>query len=332
MTHETQATGLDRRAALRMLASMAAAGAAPSTFAQARLPRTTGRLVVPFPPGGPSDTLARIVADGLQKQLGATFVVDNKPGATGNIGAAEAARAAPDGMTLLITNTSLVMNPFLFTKTKVVDPFKELSAVSALGTTTFAFVVNTAATPETSLKDWAERMRRKTQVSYGSFGVGSTNHLYAHDLGAKLQLPFLHVPYKGDAPAVQDLLGGQIDCAFFSIVSASRAGDRLKALAVTGEERSAQFPNVPTLKELGIAGFEQGGWLGLLAPAGTPVETRRLIAKATTDTLATPEAREKLAASGITLFGTTPERFDDMIRSESVRLAARIKASGATLD
>ncbi len=332
MTHPKRSS---RREVLALMAGAAGSAALPG-FAQAqaqtRLPKATGRLVVPFPPGGPSDILARIVADGLQRHLGATFVVDNKPGATGNIGAADAARAAPDGMTLLITNTSLVMNPFLFTKTKVVDPFKDLSAVSALGTTTFAFVVNAAATPETTLKDWAERMRRKGQVSYGSFGIGSTNHLYAHDLGTRLSLPFLHVPYKGDAPAVQDLLGGQIDSAFFSIASASRAGDRLKALAVTGEERSAQFPNVPTLKELGIAGFEQGGWLGLLAPAGTPLETRRLLARATADTLATPEAREKLAASGITLFGTTPERFDDMIKSESVRLAARIKASGATLD
>ena len=320
-----------RRKVLALMAAAGAGSAALPAFAQGRLPRTTGRLVVPFPPGGPSDILARIVADGLQRQLGATYVVDNKPGATGNLGAADAARATPDGMTLLITNTSLVMNPFLFTKTRVVDPFRDLSAVSALGTTTFAFVVN-GSTPEATLKDWTARMRGKTQVSYGSFGIGSTNHLYAHDLGTRLQLPFLHVPYKGDAPALQDLIGGQIDCAFFSIASASRAGDRVKALAVTGEERSAQFPGVPTLKELGISGYEQGGWLGLFAPAGTPLETRRLLARATTDTLGTPEAREKLAQSGIQLFGTTPEKFDDMIKSESVRLAARIKASGATLD
>lgn len=321
---------IDRRSALRALA-IATACAHSFANAQTRLPRSTGRVVVPFPPGGPSDVLARILADGWQKSLGVTYVVENKPGATGNIGAAEVAKAAPDGMTLLVSNTAVVMNPYLFTKTKVVDPFKELSAVSALGTTAFAITVP-ASTPEAALRDWAERMKKKSQVGYGSFGVGSANHLYGHDLSGKLGLPALHVPYKGDAPAMQDLMGGQIDFAFFSIASARSAGDRVKVLAVTGDARAAQFPDVPTLKELGIAGFELGGWLGLFAPAGTPLETRRLLAKATVDILATPEARQKLSTAGLQLFGTTPEQFEDMMKSEGERQGARIKASGAALD
>lgn len=318
-----------RRSLLRgFAAAMVAAGLAPlGALAQPR----GGRIVVPYPPGGPTDVLARLLLDGYQRALGTTFVVENRPGATGNIGAAEVARATPDGNTLLLTNTAIVMNPVLFTRTPVVDPFKELTPVSALGSTAFALVVPApAAAP--SLRAWLERMRQKPAVFYGSFGIGSSNHLFAHDFAAKASLAAQHVPYKGDAPVLQDLLGGQLDFAFMAVGSAKRVGDRVQVLAVTGEARGPQFPDAPTLKELGIAGFETSGWLGLFAPAGTPIDKRRAIARTTVDVLNTPEAREQLAQFGLQVFGTTPERFEEMVQAEATRQAARIKASGARLD
>jgi tripartite-type tricarboxylate transporter receptor subunit TctC len=311
-----------------LLAAVLSAAAAPQAlWAQSK----PGRIVVPFPAGGPSDVMARLLADGYQRLLGTTYVVENKPGATGNIGAQDVARAQPDGLTLLLTNTAIVMNPALFTRTRMVDPMTELSPVSALGTTAFALIVPASA-PERTLKDWLARMQAKPQVFYGSFGIGSSNHLYGHDFAGKTGLKGNHVPYKGDAPVLQDLIGGQLDFSLMSVGSAQRAGDRIKVLAVTGEQPAAQFPQAPTLKSQGVEGFEIGGWLGLFAPAGTPPDLRRRLAQATVEIWNQPEVRQKIEGFGLQPFGTTSERFDEMVRAEALRQGARIKASGAVLD
>ena len=330
-------TEFDVRRRLVLQAAAAGAGALhlPRALAQpGGLPKGgQGKIVVPFPPGGPTDLLARILADGYQKLLDVSYVVENKPGVTGNLGAAQVAASPANGLNLLVTNSSVVLNPLLFKRTKVVDPFTELAPVSALGTTTFALAVP-ANTPEKTLDQWLERMKRGERGSYGSFGVGSASHLFGYDFASRHSLQLEHIPYKGDAPAMQDMLAGVLTCSFFAVGSAKPVYDsgRIKVLAVTGDERSKLFPDIPTFGELGIKGFETAGWLGLLAPAGTPIDTRRTIAAATTTILSSAEATSKLSAFGIILFGTTPERFAEMMKTELSAQAPRIKASGAALD
>jgi tripartite-type tricarboxylate transporter receptor subunit TctC len=327
---------LDDGRRLAMKAALAGLGALHLPLVRAQglaLPKGTGKIVVPFPPGGPTDVLARILADGFQKQFEATYIVENKPGASGNLGAAQAANATANGLTLLLTNTQVVTNHYLFKRTKVVDPFKELEPVSALGKVVYGFLVP-ASTPESTLPQWIERMRKERHGTYGSVGVGSTGHLFGHEFSSKASLPFQHVPYKGEAPAAQDLLAGVLTCGFFSAVSAKPLldGGRVKALAVTGESRSALFPGAPTLQEHGFQGFESGGWIALMAPAGTPIEVRQAISKAAAAILGTADATKRLSVFGAIISATTPERFAEIMKIDAQLQAERIKASGAALD
>ncbi|MGW1419925.1 Bug family tripartite tricarboxylate transporter substrate binding protein [Bradyrhizobium manausense] len=323
---------IDRRLVLKLLSTAAlmdlAGPAAANEFAG-----KSGRIIAPFSPGGPADTLSRVMAEGYRRHLGVTYIVENKVGATGNIGASEVARSNPDGLTLLVTNTSLVMNPFLFKKTKVVDPFAELLPVTALATTTFAFVIP-GNSPETTFEGWVNRVRKTGRATYGSFGVGSANHLYGFALGKKLGINLDHIPYKGDGPALTDLMNGIIDCGFFSVGSVSELvkSGKLRALAVTGDEPNTVVRNVPTFFGLGISDYGKGGWLGIFAPAGTSEALRITLADATATTLSEPVVNARLGAFGFNLMSSTPTQFAEMVRDESERQAQRIAESGASLD
>lgn len=326
---------LGRRLALKVgaAAGVCALNALPAR-AESPLPKGQGKIIVPFPPGGPTDTLARMLADSFRSSLSTTYIVENRPGASGNIGAVAAMSGTADGLTLLLTNTQVVMNYFLFKHTKMVDPFRDLTPVTSLGRVIYGFAVP-ASTPENTLKAWIERMRKTNGGSYFSGGVGSTGHLFGHEFTTKAGLKsFEHIPYKGEAQPAQDLMGGSVQCGFLSAITAKPLFDagRLKILAVTGESRTPLFPNVPTMAESGYRGFERGGWIGLLAPAKTPIQIRRIIAKATQDALNDSETTRRLTQVGYVLGASTPERFGEAIAVESKQQAERLLASGASLD
>jgi tripartite-type tricarboxylate transporter receptor subunit TctC len=331
-----------RRRALRRLGagllawSGFAAGmlGASMAHAQADFPARTVRMVVPFPAGGATDVLARALAEGLGKQWKRPVVVENRPGASGMLGAEVVARAEADGYTALLTITPLVQAPSLYARAPY-DPVKDFAAVSELGTTNLVFAVNTNAVPATSLKDFIALVRaRPKQFSYGSFGAGSSGHLYGEVFNEAARIDMLHVSYKGEAPELNDLLGGQVPAAVISVMGAKPhvATGRLRALAVTGTARAPQLPDVPTFREAGIEGMDAMGWFGLLLPAATP---RPIVEKFSADVnrvLAQPDVRKRMNELGVILTGSTPDAFAQTIQADYVRWGKVIRTRNIRLD
>lgn len=323
------------------MAAFAALAAAPLTAAAQAWPSKPVRIVVPFPPAGTTDILARALAPELQKAFGQPFVVENKPGAGGNIGAAEVAKAAPDGHTLLMgTVGTHAINPALYTKMPY-DHVKDFVPITLVAGVPNVLVVNPALAQRhgiASVADLARHARANPgKLTFASSGNGTSIHLAGELFKVLTGTQMVHSPYKGSGPALIDLMGGNVDLMFDNLPSSMphiRSG-RLLALAVTSATRSSALPDVPTVAEAGgaaLASFEASSWFGLLAPAGTPTDIVNRIQQETAKALATAAMRERLQAQGAIPSGNTPTEFARLIDAETRKWAPVVKASGAKVD
>ncbi len=317
MTHRNDPT---RRAILAALACAPLTG-----LAQSAKPI---RIIVPFPPGGSTDILARALAPKLTAALGVNVIVDNKPGAGGSLGAGEAAKAAPDGNTLLMGHIgTLGVNPSMYPKLPY-DAIKSFAPVAYVARVPNVLVVN-AASPIKSLKDLLNAARAQPgRLSYSSGGNGSAAHITFESLKLRTKVFMLHIPYRGTAPSVTDVIGGQVDCTFTgapAVIPHVRSG-RLRALAVSSAQRLAALPEVPTVAESGYPGFEADQWYGLVAPAGTPAALVAQLNAEINKALALPDVAQQLAIEGATPVPGTPQAFGDLIRREIPRWAEVVKA------
>jgi len=292
------------------------------------------RLIVPFTPGGTSDILARAIGTKLGAALGQTVVIDNKPGAGGSLGADAAARAEPDGNTLLMGHTgTLAVNVSLYPKLTY-DPVKSFAPVAWVARVPNVLVVNAATGPQ-SLKELLARAQAAPgKLSYSSGGNGSAAHISFEYLKLRAHIAVVHIPYRGTAPSVTDLIAGQVDATFTgapAVMPHVKSG-RLRALAVSSSSRMPAFPEVPTVAESGFPGFEADQWYGLVAPAGTPPETVARLNAAINKVLALPEVREQLAAEGAVPMQVPPKVFADLIASEIPRWREVVRAGNVKLD
>ena len=308
-----------------------------STAAQAQSaagvwPTKPVKIVVTFPPGGAPDTLARVLADTWSQSLGQVFTVDNKAGAGGNIGADFVAKSPADGTTLVVgTVGTHAINPALYPHMPY-NNIKDFTPVSFLASTPNLLVVNNAV-PAKTVKELIE-LAGKTPLTFGSSGSGTSIHLSGELFNTLAGVKMQHIPYKGRAQAVPDLLGGRITMIFDnmpSVLPLVKSGD-VRAIAVTSATRSAAAPTIPTIAESGLPGFEASSWFALLAPAGLPRDVQVRINTETARVMALPDVREKLALLGLDVASGTPEALAAFIQSETVKWAKVVKESGARLD
>lgn len=318
-----------RRAALG-LALLLASGMA---LAQA-YPARPIKLVVPFPPGGGTDIIAREVANKVATSEGWTIVIDNKPGSGGNIGVDAAAKASPDGYTLVLGQTSnLAINPSLYAKLPY-DPVKDLAAVGLVASAPLVVVVSSAS-PYRKLADVVAAAKAKpTALNYASSGNGTVAHLATEQFQKVAGIQLTHVPYKGASQGLTDLVGGQIQIYVSSVPTliAQIKSGQLRALAVTSLQRNRDLPDVPTMVEAGYKDFEAVTWFGVAGPAAMPKDAIEKLNAAFNKALATPDVQKKLAAQGAEVLSGPPEKFASLIRTDGVRWGAIVKASGIRLD
>ena len=301
--------------------------------AQGGYPCPTVKLVSPYPPGGTTDILARLLAPGLAKELGTTVIVDNKGGASSNIGTEFVATAAPDGCTLLLgNNTGVVINRNLF-KLRV-DPVKGLAPVMEVASVPLVLYVNSAvaATSVNQLVDLVKASPGK--FSYASGGSGSPQHLMGELLKLEKHLDITHIPYKGQGPALADVLSGQVPLAFetTTAIASQLSSGRIRALATTGAARSRSMPDVPTMKELGYASFVVENWYGVFAPAKTPAPLVKRLNDELMKVVKSPEVTASLSKMGSSDVAGTPEQFAQFIVRELPYWESLVKRSGATVD
>ena len=292
------------------------------------------RIIVPQAPGGASDALARIIGQRLSERWHQPVVVENRAGAGGLIGTDAVAKSAPDGYTLLLAyDGTHAVNASLY-KTLPFDPIKDFVTVATLANVPFVLAVN-AASPAKDVRQFIELGRASPgKMTYGSAGNGSVNHLLGAMFGKGAGVQFVHVPYKGAAPAITDLIGGSLDSVFTSIpsvISHIQSG-RVRALAVTSAKRSAALPDVPTIAESGLAGFAVAPWFGLLAPASTPADIVSRINDDVAALMMTKEVTVAFAAQGAEPFRTTPAEFGALLRSDIERWAVVVRETGAKVD
>jgi tripartite-type tricarboxylate transporter receptor subunit TctC len=297
-------------------------------------PSKSIKLVVPFPPGGVADIIARPLAEGLSNDLGQSVVVDNKGGATGTIGASFVANASADGYTLLLgTSNEITMSPTLF-KALPYDPNIAFTPITTVGDFPNVLVVGPSVTSK-NFNEFVEFIRSKpNKVTFASSGTGSTNHLTAVLFANQAKLEIINVPYRGGGPALADLLGGQVDALFATLPSAMaqiKAG-KLRALAVTGNVRSAVLPDVPTIKELGIPGVIVTTWNGVLAPAKLPPKIVKQLHDAFIHVAEEPAFKEKMISVGVEPMTSSSAEFNIRIKNEYEKWSTLIKRSGMTMD
>ncbi|MFT3777468.1 MAG: tripartite tricarboxylate transporter substrate binding protein [Ottowia sp.] len=323
-----------RRLALAVWIATAASFSLLPLAAQAQAwPAKSIRLVAPQLPGGAVDTLARIVAQKLSERLGQPVVVDNRPGANGVIGTGEVARLPADGYTLLMASDgSHAINPALY-KSLTYDSVKDFAPIAIVGRVP-AVLVTGAKSPFNSVDDVVAASKKGT-ITYASAGNGSTNHLMATMVQSRTGADFTHVPYKGAAPALLDVVGGRIEIMWASIsaVAPFVKSGQVKALAVSSGKRSPALPNVPALGESKLfPGFDATPWYGLLAPAGTPLEIVNRLNSEVSAILDLPDVRKQLETSGAYVDKVTPEEFAKVVRDDLARWAKVVKESGAVVE
>jgi len=333
--HPTQTPAAARRRAVLIasVAALALAGLSGQAQAQA-WPSKPIKLVVGFPPGGGIDAVARNLQPGLQEALGQQVIVEYKPGAGGVLAAGELTRAAPDGYTILVANIGpFVLAPNMVSK-KPFDPQKDFTYIHQTSGSGFIAAVPANHPANTLAEFIAWSKANPAKANYASGGAGSITHLNGEMLNQIAGTKLVHVPYKGSAPAVQDLIGGQTNLLVdvSTVLLQHIQSGRLKALYVTDAQRVAALPNVPTAKEAGYPGLETSGWQGIVGPAGMPKDVVARISKAIGETLAKPDVRQKFAANGSAIMEKGPEEFTAFHTAEINRWVPVIKASGATLD
>ena len=322
---------LQRRHLLAAASAMAAISLAPNVQAQAQVwPTKPIRMVVAFAPGGPADIVARLIAQALQEKLGQNVIVDNKPGAGGNIAARIVAKEPADGYTLLATTSSMAVNQTLY-KDPGYNVQRDFTAVALVAASPNIIVAHPSE-PAADLKAFLAANKGKS-VSFGSAGVGSTPHLTGdHVLRVLGGLDVVHVPYQGAAPALQATVANQVPLASVALppaVPLVKAG-KVKALAVTSIKRIAALPDVPTVAEAGFPGFEDYTWVGLLAPAKLPAEITNRINDIVAQALKNPELLSKLAAAGLEQQGGTPQAFADYLKREVDKWGRLVKETGVS--
>jgi len=323
------------RAALALLVAAAAAFLpAVDAAAQTAYPSRPITLVVPQAAGGTNDIVGRVVGQKIAEVMGASVVVDNRPGAGGNIGTQLVAKAPKDGYTLLMTiSSSQAINPALY-KNPGFDPVKDFRPVGLIGAVPNVLLVNPSF-PAKSLSELLALAKRKDAAyQYASAGNGTLNHLLGEMLNSMAGIQLQHVPYKGVAPAINDVLGGQLPIVFASLPSALphiKAG-KLRALAVSGDKRSPVLPEVPAIAE-SVPGYNGTLWIGLFAPAGVPADVFAKLQDATQKAMAAPDLREKLDQQGVEIAPpTSPEQFAKLLQDDIAKWARIVKASGAAVD
>lgn len=330
-----------RRSLLRGLAASLLLAAAPLAAAQA-YPSKLIHFVVPYPPGGPLDAIARLLAEKMRDGLGQQVIVENKPGAGGNLGADFVARSAPDGYTIVMGAVAThAINPTLFAKMPY-DPVRDFAPVSLVASVPNVLVLNSELAARHGIGTLGDLVRyakaHPGRLNYASGGNGSAGHLAGELFKSMARLSMLHIPYAGAAPAQLGLLAGQTDLMFDNLASASQAirAGRLKALAVTTARRAEGLPELPTVAEAGrddgLAGFDINTWFGVLAPARTPAPVIERLNAEIRRVLQSADVRERMAKLGAEPSPTTPEQFAALIQSELKKYAAVVRASGAKVD
>ena len=330
---------LNRRSLVLASAATVLGLAGASSNAQSAWPNKPVKIVVPFAPGGTTDILARAIAPELSKAFGQQFIVDNKPGAGGNLGAEAVAKSASDGYTLLMgTVGTHGINRALYPKLPY-DPFKDFAPITLVAAVPNVMVVNAdlARTLNiNSVSDFIQLARAKPgKLNMASSGNGTSIHLAGELFKSQTGIFMTHIPYRGSGPALLDLVGGQVDVMFDNLPSAMQLikSGKLKALAVTSSARSSALPDAPTIAEAaGLKGFEATSWFGLLAPAGTPPEVVNRLQQEVARALNNPAINEKMQAQGAIPSGNTPAQFAALIDSEHKKWAQVVKVSGARVD
>ena len=328
---------MTKRQTLALLACALASATLPAAHAQAPAaswPSKPIRWVVPFPPGGAMDAIARTLGEKAGKTLGQPFVIENKPGAGGNIGADYVAKQPGDGYTMMITSIGMATNKPLYSKLNY-DPIKDFAPVSLLAVVPNVLVTNATQPDVKTARDVIAAARKAPgKLTYASAGNGTSIHLAGEVFTSLAQVEMLHIPYKGSGPAVSDLLGGQINYMFDSITSARPhiESGKLRALGVTTAKRSSTLPNVPTLAEAGVPGYEVSPWFAVFMPASTPKAIVGKLNKALLDAMKDPDVVKRFESIGAEPVGSTPDELAKHLARESDRWTKLITERGIKLD
>lgn len=292
------------------------------------------KVVVPWAPGGLTDILARALAQKMTESLGQSVIVENRPGASGSIGAGMVAKSAPDGYTLLIANTDThALVPALRTKPPY-DPSEDFAPVSRIGSQALLLTVNSTVQVKSASELVALAKSKPNQVSYASWGNGTVSHLGAEMFSGPAGIQMVHVPYKGVNPAVIDVVAGRVDAIFISIASAgdNLPSGKLRPLAISSRARSALLPEVPTVAELGYPGFEISLWYGLSAPRGTPADVVRKLNEAVRAAVTADDMKRRFAGMGLELAASTPAEFGEFVVVEGQRWAKAVRDAKVTIE
>lgn len=315
-----------------VLAALLAACLAPA-WAQVPYPAKPVRIVVPFPPGGPTDLLARVLAQKLGESMGQQFLVDNRPGATGTIAAAMVAKSPPDGYALIVHATSSHVSAYLYRKITY-DPMKDFAPVANAGTLAF-YLVTHPSLPAKNVKEVIVLAKRRPgELAFSSPGSGSGGHLVMEMFKAATGINLLHVPYKGAAPSIADLIAGQVSLTFDTISTSHphvKTG-RLRGIAVSSSKRMPAAPEIPTVMESGVPGFENYIWFGLLAPAGTPSAVIGRLSGEINKVLGSPDYQQRMQTLGGVAAPHSPEQFADFLKSDTPKWIKVINDTGARVE
>lgn len=325
-------------AAISLVIALVAWGVTQQAHAQnqaaSSYPTKPASIIIGFPPGTATDSVGRVLAERLTQRLGQAFIIDNKPGQGGSMGAAAGARATPDGYTLLLSATApLAINQHLYQKLPY-DASRDFAPIGLTSWLPYALVVNSNSKIDNFEELLARARAKPGEMTYASIGNGTTGHLLVSMLMQQTGIKLNHIPYKGSAQAQTDLLGGRVDMTFDTLVSVMphvKAGT-LKALAVSTLNRSKYAPEIPSLNELGLTGFDAGAWLGLLAPAGTPAPIVDKLNRELNAILDEPETQRRLLAMGAEIRKSTPAEFTSHIRSEQEKWGKRVREAGVKIE
>jgi len=320
---------LPRRQFLHLAAGAAAAQAVSRVARAQAYPTRSVRMIVPFAPGGPTDVAARIMAQKLSEQLGKQFYVENMAGASGNIGTGQAARAAPDGYTLLIAVNSHIINPTLFERVPY-DPYNDFEPITLALAFASVLAVNPSL-PVNTVKELVALIKSNSgKYSFASPGTGTPSHLLGEQFRMTLGLDLVHVPFGGSGPAMTSVAAGHTPIGFAALASAApyAKDGKLRALALMSKARSETLPEVPTIAEAGYPGLDGDGWIGVLAPAGTPIEIVNLLNQEIVKILVQPTMSERLGSIGFGQVASTPQEFARQMQAESEKWKKVILAAG----